>query len=101
LHVFQTERAREKFFLFANRVDIAKIESSCAMCLRSTCVSQDTLSSFIFSDQMLTAAISALYRGEFIAKCADVAQRVAVMLVATDSAACGVAGRYSFCEMPA
>jgi hypothetical protein len=50
---------------------------------------------------MLTAAISALYGGEFIAKCADVAQRVAVMLVATDSAASGVAGRYSFCEMPA
>jgi hypothetical protein len=60
LHVFQTERAREKFFLFANRVDIAKIESARAICLRSTCVPQDTHSSFIRSDQMPTAAISAL-----------------------------------------
>jgi hypothetical protein len=84
LYVFQTERAREKFFLFANRVDIAKIESARAICLRSACVSQDTHSSFICRDQTPTAAIGALSE-----------------TTAADSAACGVDSRYSFCEMPA
>jgi hypothetical protein len=42
LHFFQTERVREKFFLFANRIDIAKIESARTICLRSICARQDT-----------------------------------------------------------
>jgi hypothetical protein len=52
LYAFQTERVREKFFLFANRVDIAKIESARAICPRSTCAPQDTHSSFICCDQI-------------------------------------------------
>jgi hypothetical protein len=52
LYVFQTKAVREKFFLFANPGDIAKIESARAICLRSICAPQDTHSSFIRSVQM-------------------------------------------------